>query len=203
MKTTAIKHLLISFITTLLVCTVPSVFANKKEDTQNPQVTMETTMGTFVIELLPKQAPLSVANFLQYVDDNFYNGTTFHRVAPGFVLQAGGYTYDFVKKATREPIVNEADKDYKNELWTLSMARTSDPDSATSQFFINVAKNVDLDKNSNSAGYAVFGKVISGFDILKKIEREPRGIYRSHPEAPNYPVIIEKAYRNTSNTVKE
>lgn len=172
------------------------IFAAPKSKAPNPQVVMETTSGSFTIELFPNEAPVTVDNFLQYVDDKFYNGTTFHRIAPAFVLQGGGYTYDFTQKATRDPIVNEASSNNKNAMWTLSMARTSNPNSATSQFFINLNDNRNLDKSGSSAGYAVFGKVISGFDVLKKIEREPRGIHRSRPEAPNYAVIIEKAYRH-------
>lgn len=191
----------------LLFLSAATVFAAKKNKTPNPQVIMETTSGSFTIELFPTQAPITVKNFLQYVDDNFYNGTTFHRIAPAFVLQGGGYTYDFTQKATRDPIINEASSDNKNVMWTLSMARTSNPNSATSQFFINLNDNKNLDKSGSSAGYAVFGKVISGFDVLKKIEREPRGIHRTRPEAPNYAVIIEKAYRHktgmTENTKTE
>ena len=179
----------------LLFLSATTVFAAKQNKTPNPQVIMETTSGSFTIELFPNEAPITVKNFLLYVDDNFYNGTTFHRVAPTFVLQGGGYTYDFTQKATRDPIENEASSNLKNTMWTLSMARTSNPNSATSQFFINLNDNKNLDKSGSSAGYAVFGKVISGFDVLKKIEREPRGIHRTRPEAPNYAVIIQKAYR--------
>ena len=177
-----------------------SLYANaeKKNKTEPPypKVTMETSLGAFTIELYPNEAPITVQNFLQYVDDDFYKGTTFHRIAPGFVIQGGGYTYDFKRKETRDPIKNEADNKLYNLTATLSMARTSDPESATSQFFINLAHNEPLDfKKGKSAGYAVFGKVIEGFDVVKKIEKEPRGLYRSRPEAPNYPVIIENAYR--------
>lgn len=172
--------------------------------TKNPIVVMETTLGAFTIELFAQKAPATVTNFLQYVDDHFYDGTTFHRVVPGFVLQAGGLTHDFIKKPTRDPITNEASNGLKNMPWTLSMARTNNPESATSQFFINLVENRNLDKRAGSAGYAVFGKVTEGIPVLKKIEKEPRGIFRSHPESPNYPVIIEKAYRlkvaqNSSN----
>ena len=161
-----------------------------------PTVKFETSLGPFVVELYPKDAPETVSNFLRYVDDGFYAGTTFHRIVPNFVVQAGGYTYEFQRKETRAPIKNEADNDLHNTLGTLSMARTSDPNSATSQFFINLKYNESLDfDKKNNPGYAVFGKVIEGMDTVKKIEQEPRGLYRSHPEAPNYPVIIEKAYR--------
>lgn len=188
------------FAAALLFLSATIVLAASKNKTPNPQVVMETTSGSFTIELFPNKAPITVKNFLQYVDDNFYNGTTFHRIAPTFVLQGGGYTYDFSQKATRDPIENEASSNLKNTMWTLSMARTSNPNSATSQFFINLNDNKNLDKSGSSAGYAVFGKVLSGFDVLKKIEREPRGIHRTRPEAPNYAVIIQKAYRYKADT---
>ncbi|WP_086931315.1 peptidylprolyl isomerase [Agarilytica rhodophyticola] len=171
------------------------ITAEKKASSAAPKVLLETSSGNILIELFPKQAPLTVANFLKYVDDGFYSGTIFHRVVPGFVVQAGGYTFDFKKKETREPIKNESDNKLKNLVGTLSMARTGVIDSATSQFFINIADNDALDFSSGSHGYAVFGKVIEGFEIVKKIEKEPRGLYRQYPEAPNYPVIIEKASR--------
>lgn len=172
--------------------------ADKKNKTKPPypQVRMDTSLGGFTIELYPNEAPITVENFLQYVDDGFYVGTTFHRIAPGFVVQAGGYSYDFQRKETRDPIKNEADNKLYNLEATLSMARTSDADSATSQFFVNLKHNTSLDyKKGESAGYAVFGKVVDGFETIKKIEKEPTGLYRGRPEAPNYPVIIENAYR--------
>lgn len=161
----------------------------------NPVVVMETSSGKMLIELYPKKAPLSVKNFLSYVDSGFYNGTIFHRVVPGFVVQGGGYTFDFQKKETQAPIKNESDNGLKNLQATLSMARTNNIDSATSQFFINLVDNPFLDSRSENTGYAVFGKVIEGFEAAQKIEKEPRGIHRAHPEAPNYAVIIERAYR--------
>ena len=159
-----------------------------------PKVIMETSLGKIVIELYPKEAPITVDNFLQYVNDKFYDGTIFHRIVPGFVVQGGGFTFDFKQKATRKPIQNEANNGLKNDVATLSMARTRATHSATSQFFINTVNNPALDPNISSAGYAVFGKVVEGFNIVKKIEKQPRGVHRQHPEAPNYAVIIEKAY---------
>ena len=168
-----------------------SLAANNKS--ANPQVLFETSLGNILIELYPKEAPNTVKNFLQYVKDGFYNGTIFHRVVPGFVVQGGGFTYDFQRKKTRDPIKNESDNKLKNLIGTLSMARTSVIDSATSQFFINTNDNAALDYSNSKHGYAVFGKVIQGMDIVKKIEKEPRGLYRAHPEAPNYPIVIERA----------
>lgn len=161
---------------------------------EKSHVAMETSLGKIVIELYPSEAPKTVDNFIQYVNDKFYDGTIFHRVVPGFVVQGGGYTFDFQRKNTRKPIENEANNGLKNNIATLSMARTRAPNSATSQFFINTVNNPSLDPNPSSAGYAVFGKVIEGFDIVKKVEKQPRGIHRQYPEAPNDTVMIEKAY---------
>lgn len=165
------------------------------QSTGNPQVIFQTSAGDIVIELFPKQAPLTVENFLRYVDDGFYNGVIFHRIVPGFVIQGGGFTFDFQQKATRAAIQNESDNKLKNSVGTLSMARTSQLDSATSQFFINTQNNYSLDASNGRNGYAVFGKVVKGYEVVKKIESEPRGKHRAHPEAPNNIVIIEQAKR--------
>lgn len=162
---------------------------------ENPQVSFKTDLGTIVIELYPKQAPLTVANFLQYVDSKFYDGTIFHRVIPGFVVQGGGMNFEFAAKPTRSPIKNESNNGLKNDYQTLSMARTSNPDSATSQFFINLRANPSLDAAENKPGYAVFGKVIEGMDVVEKIVAEPRGMFKAFPEAPNYAVRILAATR--------
>lgn len=187
----------------LLICAfTPLLAAHAKSPKENnptppfPKVVFQTSLGAFTIQLYPKEAPKTVENFLQYVDEGFYVGTIFHRVVPGFVVQAGGITYDFQAKKTREPVINEANNGLLNFETTLSMARTSDPNSASSQFFINLKHNDSLDyKKDESDGYAVFAKVIEGFEVVKKIEKEPRGLYRSRPDAPNYPVIIEAAQR--------
>lgn len=134
-------------------------------------VSMETSAGTMVLELYPDKAPVTVKNFLQYVQSGFYNGIVFHRVIPGFMIQTGGRTADMVKKPTNEPIINEATNGLKNKEYTLAMARTGDPDSATSQFFINTNNNDNLDRpNPDGHGYAVFGKVIQGMDVVDAIE---------------------------------
>lgn len=161
---------------------------------ENPVVRMDTSLGPIVIELYPEDAPVTVENFLRYVDEGFYVGTIFHRVIDNFVVQGGGLTYDFNRKKTNEPIINESNNGLDNELGTLSMARTDDPNSATSQFFINLKHNeaLDYDKKTKT-GYAVFGKVIEGMDTVKKIEKEPRGLFRA--EAPNYAVIVENVQR--------
>lgn len=163
----------------------------------NPKVKFETDLGDIVLEVFADKAPATADNFLGYVDSGFYDGTIFHRVIPGFVVQGGGFTFDFTKKPVREPVVNESHNGLKNYYGFLSMARTSHPDSATSQFFINVnvAGNAHLDAGKNKAGYAVFAKVISGIDVVDAITREPRGAIRAFPEAPNTPVRILKARR--------
>ncbi len=167
----------------------------KPKENKKTLVEFDTSSGKIVIELYPDKAPITVANFLKYVDEGFYNGTIFHRVVPGFVIQGGGYTFDFQQKKTHDPIKNESDNGLKNLQGTLSMARTSIIDSANSQFFINIKDNPALDFNHGRHGYAVFGKVIKGFEVVKKIEAEPRGLHRGHPEAPNYAVQVEKAKR--------
>ncbi len=169
--------------------------AETKPKAENPQVLFQTSLGDITIELYPKEAPITVKNFLQYVDDGFYEGTIFHRVIPGFVVQGGGFTFDFQRKQTRAPIKNESDNGLKNLTATLSMARTGVIDSATSQFFINLQNNRSLDFNKGRHGYAVFGKVVQGMDVVKKITKQPRGIFKSFPEAPNYAVVIEKTKR--------
>ena len=183
---------LVITLSLVFISILPSAWALNDH---SANVVFETTSGVIEIELYPKKAPITVDNFLQYVNDGFYNGVIFHRVVPGFVVQGGGFTFDFVRKETRDPIKNESDNGLKNLAGTLSMARTSVIDSATSQFFININDNTPLDAKSGNYGYAVFGKVIKGFDVVKKIEAEPRGIHAAHPEAPNYAVIIEKAYQ--------
>lgn len=194
-----IKKLFTLFITASLVFagTVISAEESKTKAAAdgNPKVVLETDLGKMTIELYPKEAPITVKNFLAYIDNKFYEGVIFHRVVDDFVVQAGGFTYDFQPKQGLPPIKNESDNGLKNLQGTLSMARTADPDSASSQFFINIKDNPSLDAAPNKPGYAVFGKVIEGFEVVKKIEKEPRGLYRAHPEAPNYAVRILKAYR--------
>ena len=185
-------------IAILLLSLVSSIVAAQ----QNPQVSLKTDLGTIVIELYPKEAPITVANFLEYVDSKFYDGTIFHRVIPGFVVQGGGMNFEFAGKATRDPIKNESNNGLKNDYKTLSMARTNDPDSATSQFFINLRANPSLDAKENKPGYAVFGKVVEGMDVVEKIVAEPRGMFRAFPDAPNYAVRILSATRLNNTTQK-
>jgi peptidyl-prolyl cis-trans isomerase A (cyclophilin A)/peptidyl-prolyl cis-trans isomerase B (cyclophilin B) len=142
------------------------------------EVRLETSQGPIVVELFDEQAPITTANFLEYTEAGFFDGTIFHRVIPGFVIQGGGFTAQFERKATRAPIPNEADNGLKNSRGTLSMARTADPDSATSQFFINLADNPSLDRRDDTpqgAGYAVFGRVIEGMETVDRIADIPTG----------------------------
>jgi peptidyl-prolyl cis-trans isomerase A (cyclophilin A) len=162
---------------------------------ENPRVLLTTDAGEITIELFPERAPVTVENFLAYVDSHFYDGTIFHRVIPGFVVQGGGLTYDFTPKKTRDPIVNESGNGLRNSPMTLSMARTSNPNSATSQFFINLNDNRSLNATENRPGYAVFGRVVDGQEAVIAIVEEPRGNFRAHPDAPNTPVRILKARR--------
>src|SRR4029453_12322902 len=168
----------------------------------NPQVEFDTTAGKFVVELNPEAAPATVANFLDYVKAKHFDGTQFHRVIPGFMIQGGGFTADFRQKPTRPPIVNEAQQSSKagllNVPGTIAMARTSDPNSATAQFFINVADNKSLNFRSPDpagVGYTVLGKVVPGMDVLDKIAKTPTGAGGPFKtDVPVEKVIINKAY---------
>ena len=161
-----------------------------------PYVELETTMGNIVIELNQEKAPNTVANFLEYVKSGHYDGTIFHRVIDGFMIQGGGMDANMKEKSTNAPIQNEADNGLKNEVGTIAMARTSDPHSATAQFFINVKDNSFLNfsgKNPQGWGYAVFGKVTEGMDIVNKIKGVPTGKFGFHADVPTTPVVITHA----------
>lgn len=160
----------------------------------NPQVLLETSKGNITLELFSAKAPVSVANFLGYVNAGFYDGTVFHRVMPGFMIQGGGMTADLSEKSTQAPIQNEANNGLKNHRGTLAMARTGDPHSATSQFYINVADNDALDQQGAAGwGYAVFGKVTSSMDVVDVIAAVPRGDRGMHQNVPTEPVFIKRA----------
>lgn len=163
----------------------------------NPQVELKTNKGTIAIELYPDKAPATVENFLRYVKAGFYDGTIFHRVIPGFMIQGGGYTPAYDRKPTERPVKNEADNRLKNETGTVAMARTNDPHSATSQFFINVADNAFLDFSSPTPrgyGYTVFGKVVTGMDVVSQIAKVPTGSAGPfRKDVPVDMVVIEKA----------
>ena len=156
-------------------------------------IKFQTSLGDFTVELLPKEAPISAENFQRYASDGFFDGLIFHRVIPGFVIQGGGLTPDMNQKANRDPIKNEAHNGLKNLRGTLSMARTNDIHSATSQFFVNLKDNDFLDHKPGNYGYAVFGKITAGMDVIDKIAAVKTGNRRGHQDVPVEDVVIIKA----------
>ena len=159
-------------------------------------VKLETSKGEIVLELFEEQAPKTVANFLEYVKAGHYDGTIFHRVIDGFMIQGGGFTMEMQEKPTGEPIENEADNGIRNEAYTVAMARTTDPHSATAQFFINVKKNDFLDHTAPTPGgwgYAVFGKVVKGQGVVNSIKAVDTGRHGMHDDVPKEPVVITRA----------
>jgi cyclophilin family peptidyl-prolyl cis-trans isomerase len=158
----------------------------------DPQVDVVTNLGRIRIELYPAKAPKSVENFLQYVKDGHYDGTIFHRVIPGFMIQGGGMTPGMAQKPTRPPVPSESKNGLKNELGSLAMARTSDPNSASAQFFINLKNNAFLDyPGQDGHGYTVFGKVVDGMDVVNKIAATPTGSKGMYQDVPRTSVVIE------------
>jgi cyclophilin family peptidyl-prolyl cis-trans isomerase len=158
-------------------------------------IRFETTLGDFTIELFEKEAPETVVNFLRYTDEGFFNGTIFHRIVPGFVIQGGGFTEDMTQKRTQAPIKNEADNGVKNTRGTLSMARTNDVNSATSQFFVNLKDNDFLDHKRGNFGYAVFARVTSGMDVIDKIAAVQTGRHRGFDDVPVEAVVMKSVHR--------
>jgi cyclophilin family peptidyl-prolyl cis-trans isomerase len=158
-------------------------------------IRFDTTLGSFTIEMFEKDSPVTTKNFLDYVDSGHFTDTVFHRVIPGFVIQGGGMTADMRQKATRAPIKNEAANGVRNRRGTLSMARTNDPNSATSQFFINLVDNVSLDQGRGSAGYAVFGCVVEGMDVVDKIAQVKTGRRSGHDDVPVDPIVVTAVTR--------
>lgn len=178
-----LKHILIS--TALLIGSVTAMAENK-------MVEMETSLGTIEIELFNDKAPISAANFENYASANFYNGTIFHRVIPNFMVQGGGLDKDMKQKQTQAPIKNESDNGLKNVRGTLAMARLNAPDSASSQFFINVVDNHFLDRSERNAGYAVFGQVVKGMEIVEQMIEMPTSNYKMYQDVPVKPIEIKK-----------
>ena len=164
-----------------------------------PKIKFATTAGDFVVEVYPDKAPKTVENFLQYVRDKHYDGTVFHRVIENFMVQGGGFDANYVQKKTRAPVAHEgrealAKGGQKNEVGTLAMARTNDPNSATAQFFINVKDNAFLDPSAQQPGYTVFGKVVSGMEVVQKIKVTPTGPGGPFPsDVPKSPILINSA----------
>ena len=180
-----------------IIVAAVSILVSIQVGAADPLVEMKTGMGTVVIELYPDKAPLTVNNFLQYVKGRHYDGTVFHRVIPGFMIQGGGFGPDFSEKPARKPVRNEAANGLRNETGTIAMARTLDPHSATAQFFINVANNESLDfrfPTQEGYGYCVFGKVVKGMDVVNRIVKVQTGPGpASHQNVPVKPVLIEQA----------
>ncbi len=188
--------LLLSLFFMLTACAEPS----KSKDTQTTssstvKVKVLTNKGSIILELNQAKAPNTVKNFLRYANQGFYNGTIFHRVIPGFMIQGGGFKPGMNKSETHPAITNEANNGLKNHTGTIAMARTADPHSATAQFFINIGNNTSLDHTSKTGrgwGYAVFGKVTEGMDIVKAIESTPTKNYKMYGDVPTSDIIIEK-----------
>jgi cyclophilin family peptidyl-prolyl cis-trans isomerase len=194
MKESHFLTVLVAMAMSILACT-GGAFADdvKKVESGKVFVTMETSEGNLRIELWQDKAPLTVKNFLQYADEGFYNGTIFHRVIDGFMIQGGGFTPDMQQRATHPPIKNEAAADLRNERGTIAMARTGVVDSATAQFFINVQDNPNLNHRDDTArgfGYAVFGKVVEGMDVVDKIKKVATGTVGMNQNVPVKPVMI-------------
>ena len=174
------------------ICFVPAAMA----EAPAPRILLETTLGAITLELNSQAAPETVRNFTRYVEIGFYDGTIFHRVIKGFMIQGGGLTLDMQKKPTQAPVRNEADNGLKNLPGTIAMARTMEPHSATSQFFINAKDNTFLNHRSKTTqgwGYCVFGKVVAGLDVVVKIENVATGFKAGRKDVPQTPVVINRA----------
>lgn len=174
---------------------VAATAAESSSTAARPEVVLETTLGDIVLQLDPARSPITVSNFLQYVDAGHYDGTIFHRVIPRFMVQAGGFTKDMKEKKTRDPIVNESKNRWHNERGTVAMARTNDPDSATAQFFINVKMNLSLDYRGGQPGYTVFAQVIDGMATVDAIVYQPTTTVGPHADVPIDPIMITRARR--------
>ncbi len=202
MKSTSVMMLALAMLATTWVESTGSEEKGMAKTT-NPIVTMETSEGTIKIELWPAKAPVTVKNFLRYADEGFYDGTIFHRVIDNFMIQGGGFTADMTNKPTNQPIKNEATADLKNDRGTIAMARTRDLHSATSQFFINLKDNDFLNHYDDTAtgfGYAVFGKVIDGMDVVARIGKVKTTTSGPYRDVPAQPVVIKHVKRLESTT---
>ena len=188
-------HILVKLLAILALSLTLNAHASEPQASR-PQVEIKTSLGRVVVELYPDKAPKTVDNFLRYVKDGYYKGTVFHRVIPGFMIQGGGFDKAFRQKPTRQPVENEAGNGLKNETGTIAMARTSDPHSATAQFFINVANNTFLNHTAPTPqgyGYTVFGKVIEGMDVVNQIAAKPTGPEGPFPgDVPKETIVIEE-----------
>lgn len=207
-----------NFITAFLVCSgIANADVNQnaaltaqaatKEESKTVILIMETNKGKVTLELYPDKAPATVSNMLSYADAKFYDGTIFHRVIDGFMIQGGGFTRDMLQKRPKAPIKNEADNGLRNERGTIAMARTSFVDSATSQFFINLVDNSQSlnfkAKTDAGYGYCVFGRVIDGMDVVDKIAKSPTGVSGRHRDVPTEPVIINSIRRHSATATED
>lgn len=184
------NHLLKALLLFITLFSATGASASRVE-----QAVIKTNFGDVVVELFPEQAPVSVKNFIAYAESGFYDGVIFHRVIPGFMVQTGGFDKKMLRKATSKPIINEASNGLSNSRGSLAMARTNNPNSATSQFFINLKDNHFLNRSGDSpqqAGYAVFGRVISGMDVIDKIAQQPTGNKSYYRDVPLQDIVIEK-----------
>lgn len=183
--------------------TQPSAAPETRPAQEFAYVLMTTSLGDIVIELNRAKAPITVANFLSYTDKEFFDGTIFHRVMANFMIQGGGLTADMIKKPTDPAIKNEWRNGLKNTRGSIAMARTNHPDSATAQFFINVKDNANLDGSGGGAGYAVFGRVVAGWDVVEKIRYVDTGVKMSRRDVPIETVVIEKVRQITPEDAKK
>ena len=183
-----------------LLCALVALLTSPLASAANERVVLKTSRGAIEIELDSAKAPVTTANFLKYVDAHFYDGLTFHRVIPDFMIQAGGYDVNMTERKPNPPIVNESKNGLSNVIGSVAMARTNAPDSATAQFFINVADNKDLDYRAGRAGYAVFGHVTAGMDVVKAIAGVETGTVHEMDDVPLQPVVIISARRVDSKS---
>jgi peptidyl-prolyl cis-trans isomerase B (cyclophilin B) len=185
-----------SIVFMMLLLTTTLSFATENLMSDSPKVKFTTSLGEIVIQLNPEKAPVTSANFITYVNEGFYDGTIFHRIISGFMAQGGGFDTDFNQKTTHDPIKNEADNGLPNKRGSIAMARTNVPNSATAQFFINYKDNSFLNFTSPTPsgwGYAVFGEVIEGMDVVDEMAKQPTGNRGGHQDVPKTDIVIEKA----------
>lgn len=197
MQNTSAKTSLMSFVSIIIATTIIllSLLPSKVTAADNPQVVLVTTHGEIQIELLPKFSPRHVSNFLALIDENFYEGLVFHRVIPNFMIQAGGYAENLTYRPTNRSVANESFNGLKNRKYTVAMARLDHPDSGDTQFFINVGNNTHLDATPDGPGYTVFGRVVSGRDVIESIELVDTGISMGMVAVPETPIVITKTRR--------
>lgn len=194
---TRVASAILMLATIALVAAAPQAQAEESSGLPNPEVVIRTNFGDITLRLFRDKAPATVENFLSYVEEEHYNGTIFHRVIPNFMIQGGGLTPEMVEKPTRDPVVNESRNRLHNIRGTIAMARTSDPDSATAQFFINQRSNLKLDWTPGAPGYTVFGEVVDGMSVVDYIATSPTTRIGPHGNVPTETVLIESIERKS------